>query len=319
MRGNTASNMLRVRNQASQSIQNFFQQQEFIQAHTPVLTANDCEGGGEVFCLENSKEFFKKPVYLTVSGQLHAETVASGMSRVYTFGPTFRAEESLTSRHLAEFWMVEAEVAFVDLPQLLDLTEASIQQTTRDVLQLCEEETCFFDKWVNKGLLEKLQQSVDRPFVRMSYTEAIDILDKSKLENPVAWGCSLPSEHEKFLAAYCNQPVFVTDYPKELKPFYMRANEDGKTVACFDLLMPSLGELVGGSMREERYDVLEANMKKAEMNLEEYQWYLDLRRYGSAPHGGYGIGFERLMMWLTGLENVREVIPMPRWFGNCRY
>ncbi|CAO3665755.1 unnamed protein product [Rhizopus stolonifer] len=240
------------------------------------------------------------------------------MSRVYTFGPTFRAEESLTSRHLAEFWMVEAEVAFVDLPQLLDLTEASIKQTTRDVLRLCEEEIYFFDKWVSTGLLEKLQQSVDRPFVRMSYTEAIDILE-SKFGNPVAWGCSLPSEHEKFLAAYCDQPVFVTDYPKELKPFYMRANEDGKTVACFDLLMPWLGELVGGSMREERYDVLEANMKKAEMNLEEYQWYLDLRRYGSAPHGGYGIGFERFMMWLTGLENVREVIPMPRWFGNCRY
>ncbi|KAI9247830.1 asparaginyl-tRNA synthetase [Sporodiniella umbellata] len=319
MRGNTSSSVLRVRNTATQGIHSFFGKHEFIQTHTPILTSNDCEGAGEVFQLNKSEEFFKKPVYLTVSGQLHAETMASSMSRVYTFGPTFRAEESLTSRHLAEFWMVEAEVAFVSLPQLLDVAEANIQETTRHVIQNCAEEMEFFNKWIDKGIIEKLDKSINKPFVRMSYTEAVDLLSKHKFTFPIKWGSSLQSEHEKFLAAHCDQPVFVTDYPKELKPFYMRANEDNKTVGCFDLLMPGLGELVGGSMREERHDILEANMKKANMNLEEYQWYLDLRKYGSAPHGGYGIGFERLMLWLTGIENVREVIPMPRWFGHCKY
>jgi asparaginyl-tRNA synthetase len=271
-------------------------------------------------------EFFKKPVYLTVSGQLHAEIMASAMSRVYTFGPVFRAEESMTSRHLAEFWMLEAEMAFIDqLAPLLDVTEGNIQHTTRHVLETCADDVHFFNQWVDTSLLERLQKSVDKPFVRMTYTEAIDILQKvqaktKRFKFPTTWGSSLQSEHERYLASeYCERPVFVTDYPSQLKPFYMRANDDAKTVACFDLLLPGIGELVGGSMREERYSVLEQKMKDAKMDMEDYQWYLDLRKYGSSPHGGYGIGFERLLLWLTGLENVREVIPMPRWVGHCKY
>ncbi|CEP16130.1 hypothetical protein [Parasitella parasitica] len=332
MRGNTGSAVLRIRNAASEGLRDFFRDQEFIMTNTPILTSHDCEGGGEVFKVSpidttNPQEFFKKSVYLTVSGQLHAEITASAMSRVYTFGPVFRAEESLTSRHLAEFWMLEAEIAFIDdLAPLLDVTEASVQQTTRHVLETCGEDLDFFNQWVDKSLLERLHKSVDKPFIRMTYTEAIDVLqkaqsrDKTKFQFPTIWGSSLQSEHERYLASdYCSQPVFVTDYPSELKPFYMRANPDGKTVGCFDLLLPGIGEIVGGSMREERYKVLEQKMKHAKMNMEEYQWYLDLRKYGSAPHGGYGIGFERLLLWFTGLENVREVIPMPRWVGNCKY
>ncbi|KAI9267102.1 asparaginyl-tRNA synthetase [Helicostylum pulchrum] len=332
MRGNTGSAVLRVRNAASEGIRDFFRDQEFILTNTPILTSHDCEGGGEVFKItpvdsKEPTEFFKKPVYLTVSGQLHAEIMASAMSRVYTFGPTFRAEESLTSRHLAEFWMLEAEMAFIDdMGPLLDVTEGSVQQTTRYVMDQCSEDLAFFNQWVDKSLLERLQKSVDKPFVRMTYTEAIEVLqkvqdkEKNKFKYPTTWGSSLQSEHERYLASeYCQQPVFVTDYPSELKPFYMRANEDGKTVGCFDLLLPGIGELVGGSMREERYSILEQKMKDAKMDMEEYQWYLDLRKYGSAPHGGYGIGFERLLLWLTGLENVREVIPMPRWVGSCKY
>ena len=332
MRGNTGSAVLRMRHAASEGIRNFFRDQEFILTNTPILTSHDCEGGGEVFKItpvdsKDATEFFKKPVYLTVSGQLHAEIMASAMSRVYTFGPTFRAEESLTSRHLAEFWMLEAEMAFIDeLSPLLDVTEGNIQETTRHVLNTCADDVAFFNQWVDKGLLQRLQKSVDQPFVRMTYTEAIAILQKVQDEGkqtftfPTTWGSSLQSEHERYLATeHCQQPVFVTDYPSHLKPFYMRENADGKTVACFDLLLPGIGELVGGSMREERYSILEQKMKQAKMNMEDYQWYLDLRKYGSAPHGGYGIGFERLMLWLTGLENVREVIPMPRWVGSCKY
>lgn len=332
MRGNTGSAVLRVRNAASEGIRDFFREQEFILTNTPILTSHDCEGGGEVFKItpidsKEPTEFFKKPVYLTVSGQLHAEIMASAMSRVYTFGPTFRAEESLTSRHLAEFWMLEAEMAFIDdLKPLLDVTEGSVQQTTRHVLDTCSDDLAFFNQWVDKSLLERLHKSVDKPFVRMTYTEAIEVLqkvqekEKNRFKYPTTWGSSLQSEHERYLASeYCQQPVFVTDYPSELKPFYMRANEDGKTVGCFDLLLPGIGELVGGSMREERYGILEQKMKDAKMNIQDYQWYLDLRKYGSAPHGGYGIGFERLLLWLTGLENVREVIPMPRWVGSCKF
>ncbi|KAI8891015.1 asparagine--tRNA ligase [Backusella circina FSU 941] len=309
MRGNTGSAVLRIRNAASEGLR-----------------------GGEVFKVSpidttEPSEFFKKPVYLTVSGQLHAEIMASAMSRVYTFGPVFRAEESMTSRHLAEFWMLEAEMAFIDeLSPLLDVTEGNVQHTTRHVLNTCADDLEFFNQWVDKTLLERLQKSIDKPFVRMTYTEAIDILqrvqdkEKNKFKFPTTWGSSLQSEHERYLASeHCGRPVFVTDYPSELKPFYMRANDDDKTVACFDLLLPGIGELVGGSMREERYHVLEQKMKDAKMDMEDYQWYLDLRKYGSSPHGGYGIGFERLLLWLTGLENVREVIPMPRWVGHCKY
>jgi asparaginyl-tRNA synthetase len=322
-RGNTGSAVLRVRNAASEGLRDFFRDQEFILTNTPILTSHDCEGGGEVFSV-SPREFFKDPVYLTVSGQLHAEITASSMSRVYTFGPVFRAEESLTSRHLAEFWMLEAEMAFIDdLAPLLDVTEGSVQQTTRHVLDTCSEDLAFFNQWVDKSLMERLHKSIDQPFVRMTYTEAIEVLQKvpkGKFQFPTTWGSSLQSEHERYLASeYCGRPVFVTDYPKDLKPFYMRANEDGKTVGCFDLLLPGIGELVGGSLREERYAILEQKMKDAKMSIEDYQWYLDLRKYGSAPHGGYGIGFERLLLWLTGLENVREVIPMPRWVGHCKY
>lgn len=303
---------------------------EFVQINTPILTSHDCEGGGEVFKVTpasssaSSEEFFKKPVYLTVSGQLHAEIMASALSRVYTFGPVFRAEESLTSRHLAEFWMLEAEIAFIDtLDQLLDVTEANIQDTTEHVLKTCEQDVNFFNQFIDKTLLERLQASLERPFARMTYTQAIEVLQRAgkNFTYPTTWGSSLQSEHERYLAAeYCNGPVFVMDYPSDQKPFYMRANDDdGKTVSCFDLLIPGVGELVGGSMREERYDLLENKMKSANMDIDEYQWYLDLRKYGSAPHGGYGIGFERLMLWLTGLDNVREVVPVPRWVGHCKY
>ncbi|CAO3694878.1 unnamed protein product [Rhizopus microsporus] len=323
MRGNTGSAVLRVRNAAGEGLHRFFRDQEFILTNTPILTAHDCEGAGEVFKVHGSEKFFKRPVYLTVSGQLQAETTASAMSRVYTFGPTFRAEESMTSRHLAEFWMLEAEMAFIDqLDTLLDVAEASIQESTRYVLENCSEDIAFFNQWIDKSLLERLQKSIDKPFVRMTYTEAIEVLQKhqDKFTYPTTWGSSLQSEHEKYLASeYCQQPVFITDYPAEQKPFYMRANDDGKTVGCFDLLVPGIGELIGGSLREERLGLLEKKMQEAKLNLEEYQWYLDLRRYGSAPHGGYGVGFERFMLWLTGLDNVREVIPMPRWFHHCKY
>ncbi|ORX61550.1 asparaginyl-tRNA synthetase [Hesseltinella vesiculosa] len=324
-RGNTGSAVLRMRNAASEGIQRFFASEEFIQVHTPLLTSSDCEGAGEVFGITPS-DFFKQPVYLTVSGQLHAEIMATAMGRVYTFGPVFRAEPSLTSRHLAEFWMVEAEMTFLDnLDQLLDVTEANVQETTRHVLDRCADDMAFFNQWVDKSLLARLEKSIQQPFVRMSYTEAVDVLQRAKhtFQFPTTWGSSLQSEHERYLAsaACCDRPVFVTDYPAELKPFYMRANDadDGRTVACFDLLMPGIGELVGGSMREERHDVLLGKMKHAGMKMDDYQWYLDLRKYGSAPHGGYGIGFERLMLWLTGLDNVREVVPVPRWVGHCRY
>ncbi|CAO3616623.1 unnamed protein product [Cunninghamella blakesleeana] len=255
--------------------------------------------------------------------------MATSMGRVYTFGPVFRAEESMTSRHLAEFWMAEAEIAFIDqLDQLLDITEANIQRTTQHVMDHCLEDLLFFEKWVDKGLMKRLKTSLDKPFVRMTYTEAIDILQKSKhtFQFPTTWGSSLQSEHEKYLASdkCCDRPVFITDYPQTSKPFYMRLNDDlgvhdRQTVGCFDLIMPGIGELVGGSMREERYDVLKQKMLQENMNIDDYQWYLDLRKYGSAPHGGYGIGFERLMLWLTGLENVREVVPIPRWVGHCKY
>lgn len=325
-RGNTGASVLRIRSAAAEGFRHFFAAHEFTQVDTPILTSNDCEGGGEVFQIAGGKEqagFFGKPAYLTVSGQLHAEMMATALSRVYTFGPVFRAEASLTSRHLAEFWMLEAELAFIDkLAPLLDVTEASVQGATRHVMQKCADELQFFNKFVDKSLLERLERSIEKPFVRMTYTEAIDVLQRAKthFEFPTTWGSSLQSEHERYLASdYCGRPVFVTDYPTEHKPFYMRANDDGKTVACFDLLLPKIGELVGGSMREERYAPLEAKMRAADMNMEDYQWYLDLRKYGTAPHGGYGIGFERFLLWLTGLENVREVVPVPRWVNHCKY
>lgn len=313
--------------------------------HTPIITSHDCEGGGEVFKVLPASdynpqpspnaiapsEFFKKPVYLTVSGQLHAEILASSLGRVYTMGPVFRAEESQTSRHLAEFWMMEAELAFIDrLDQLLDFTEECLVYATKYVLDNSREELEFFNRWTDKTLLKRLEKTVTTPFVRMTYTEAVDILQRAqeagkvKFEFPIIWGSSLQSEHERYLATHhCQHPVFVTNYPSQLKPFYMRSDEaqdaNRQTVGCFDLLIPSIGELIGGSMREERYDTLHQKMIDAKMDVEEYKWYLDLRRYGSVPHGGYGLGLERYMLWITGLESVRDVVPMPRHVGSCRY
>ncbi|KAG2177578.1 hypothetical protein INT44_008090 [Umbelopsis vinacea] len=344
-RGNTGAAVLRLRNSAVLGFQRFFEQADCANVHTPIITSHDCEGGGEVFKVLPAStyttqpsstamapsEFFKKPVYLTVSGQLHAEILASSMGRVYTLGPVFRAEESQTSRHLAEFWMMEAELAFIDrLDQLLDFTEECLVSATKYVLDNSKEDLEFFNRWTDKSLLERLNKTVTKPFARMTYTEAIEVLQqahdagKVKFEFPVTWGSSLQSEHERYLATqHCQHPVFVTNYPAHLKPFYMRADNvqdsSKQTVGCFDLLIPSIGELIGGSMREERYDILHQKMIDSEMDVEEYKWYLDLRRYGSVPHGGYGLGLERYMLWITGLESVRDVVPMPRHVGSCRY
>ncbi|KAI7868440.1 asparaginyl-tRNA synthetase [Spinellus fusiger] len=331
-RGNIGSATLRIRHAASQGFHQFFANHNFTMVNTPILTSHDCEGAGEVFQVspkgaQKDDAFFKKPVYLTVSGQLHAEMMASALSRVYTLGPVFRAEASVTSRHLAEFWMLEAEMAFVDnVDQLLDVTEASIKHTIRHVLAKCPDDVSLFASWVEKNIIHRLNTVLEKPFKRITYTEAIEILLKARKERkisadfPVVWGNSLPAEHERYLCStYYNSPLFVTDYPEAIKPFYMRAHEDGKTVGCFDLLMPGVGELVGGSMREEREDVLRSAMEKAQMKTKDYEWYLDLRKYGSAPHGGFGLGFERFIVWITGQENVKDVVPVPRWVGHCKY
>jgi asparaginyl-tRNA synthetase len=275
-------------------------------------------------------EFFGLPVYLTVSGQLHAELLAAAVSRVYTLNPTFRAEKSLSTRHLAEFWMLEAEAAFLyKLDELLDLIEGCIKSTTKHVVENCSEELAFISATMDKkDHLKLLQDTMDTPFARVTYTEAIRILQTSAKDRvwefPVKWGLSLQSEHERYLAEeYFKRPVFVTDYPEDVKPFYMlgshETNKLGKTVACTDLLVPGIGELIGGSLREDRVEMLEQKLVQAGLSLEDYQWYLDLRRYGSVPHGGFGLGLERYLLYLTGLTNVRDVIPTPRWFGNVRY
>ncbi|KAF9163866.1 hypothetical protein DFQ26_002060 [Actinomortierella ambigua] len=357
-RAKTASAILRLRSQAHWGFQKFFESEEFTQVHTPCLTSHDCEGGGEVFQLAprisardqekasssssspsssttsssstspiaadlTPKEFFGSPAYLTVSGQLHLEIIASALTRVFTLGPVFRAEPSMTPRHLSEFWMLEAEVAFVDhLPALLTFAEACLQSTTRHLLEHCREDLAFLNQWVDKTLLQRLEQLAYQPFQRMTYTEAIDVLSKSgqKFEYPTTWGLSLQAEHEKWLAAeYCRGPVFVTDYPAGLKPFYMRKNADGKTVGCVDLLVPGIGELLGGSLREERLDVLVQQLKQHGLSEQEYDWYLDLRRFGTVPHAGWGIGFERYMLLITGMDNVRDVAPFPRYNNHCRY
>ncbi|KAG0240396.1 hypothetical protein BGW41_007004 [Actinomortierella wolfii] len=352
-RAKTASAILRLRSQAHWGFQKFFESEEFCQVHTPCLTSHDCEGGGEVFQIaprisarDEEKqqqqqsststpgtdtsnkgiapsEFFGSPAYLTVSGQLHLEIVASALTRVFTMGPVFRAEPSMTPRHLSEFWMLEAEAAFIDnLDQLLTFAESCLQSTTRHLLDNCREDLAFLNQWIDKTLLQRLEQLAYTRFQRMTYTEAIDILSKSgqKFEYPTTWGSPLQSEHEKWLAGeYCKGPVFVTDYPAELKPFYMRKNADGKTVGCVDLLVPGIGELMGGSLREERLDVLQQQLRQHGLSEEEYGWYLDLRRYGTVPHGGWGIGFERYMLLITGMDSIRDVIPFPRYINHCRY
>jgi len=337
-RTNTIGAIARVRNALAYSTHRFFQERGFIYVHTPIITTSDCEGAGKMFQVTTidpnkpprnekgeinwSQDFFGKPAFLTVSGQLNAEVYACALSDVYTFGPTFRAENSNTTRHLAEFWMIEPEMAFADITDNMDCAEAYIKYILKDVLETCQEDMQFFDKYVSEGLISRLQHIVDTPFERATYTYAVRILEKSgkEFEYPVKWGLDLQSEHERYLAEeYFSKPVIITDYPKEIKSFYMRANEDGKTVAAMDVLVPKIGEIIGGSQREERYDVMVEKIKELKMNPEDYWWYLELRKYGSVPHAGFGAGFERLIQFVTGMDNIRDVIPFPRFPGKADF
>ena len=337
-RTNTFSAVFRVRSVAAYAIHQFFQEQGFVYIHTPIITASDCEGAGEMFrvttldldnvpknedgTVDYSQDFFGKSANLTVSGQLNVESFAQAFGNVYTFGPTFRAENSNTQRHAAEFWMIEPEMAFADLGDYMDNAEAMIKFVIKTVLEKCPQEMEFFGKFVDKELLPRLRHVADSDFVRVSYTEAVKLLQESgaKFDYPVSWGCDLQTEHERYLTEQLfKKPVFVTDYPKEIKAFYMRQNDDGKTVAAADCLVPGIGEIIGGSQREERLELLEARMNELGLNPEDYWWYLDLRRYGTTRHAGYGLGFERLIMYLTGMSNIRDVLPHPRTVGNADF
>lgn len=336
-RTNTIGAVTRVRSALAAATHLFFQERGFLYLHTPIITGSDCEGAGKMFQIttlpldhipqsktgiDYSKDFFEKPTYLTVSGQLNAEVYACALSDVYTFGPTFRAENSNTSRHLAEFWMIEPEMAFADLNDDQDLAEAYLKYVLNHILKNCQEDLQFFDKHVSKDLVSRLQHIVDTPFERATYTYAVRVLEKAdkKFEFPVKWGLDLQSEHERYLAEeYFSKPVIITDYPKQIKSFYMRANDDNKTVAAMDVLVPKVGEIIGGSQREERLDVLEQKIKEHNLNSADYSWYLDLRRYGSVPHAGFGLGFERLVQFATGMENIRDVIPFPRYPGKADF
>ncbi len=330
-RTNTLGAVFRVRNAASNAIHRFFQERGFLWIHTPIITASDCEGAGEMFGvtqfdlkdvprLDNEevdydRDFFGKPAYLTVSGQLEAEVMAMAFSNVYTFGPTFRAENSNTSRHLAEFWMVEPEMAFCNLDGDMDLAEEFLKFVFQSVLDECPEDMEFFNKRIDKTVLDRANNIIHSEFERLSYTEAIAQLEKAdrKFEYPVEWGLDLQSEHERYLAEdLFGKPVILTDYPVEIKAFYMRLNDDGKTVRAMDVLAPQIGEIIGGSQREERLDILERRIGEQGLNPADYWWYLDLRRYGTVPHAGFGLGFERLVQFMTGMSNIRDVIPFPR-------
>lgn len=334
-RANMFGAVFRIRSRLSFAIHRFFQEHGFHYVNTPIITASDCEGAGDMFkvttldlhepprsedgLLDFSHDFFAEPTYLTVSGQLEGEAFASSLGRIYTFGPTFRAENSNTSRHASEFWMVEPEIAFCDLQQDMDWAEDFVKWVVKEILDTCQEDLGLFFNFVDKGLEERLRFVVDRPFTRVTYTEAVDILQGTgkKWEYPVEWGSNLQSEHERYLTeAHFRCPVTVYDYPKDIKPFYMRINDDGKTVAAMDVLVPGIGEIVGGSQREERLDVLLDNMKRHNISETDYSWYIDLRRYGSVPHAGFGLGFERLLMFVTGMGNIRDVIPFARTPGN---
>ena len=334
-RTNTFLATFRVRSVTAAAIHEFFQDRGFVYVHTPILTNADCEGRGEMFQvttldLENlprtedgkvdySQDFFKKPVHLSGSGQLYGEAFALAFRDIYTFGPTFRAEYSFTARHASEFWMIEPEMAFCDLEGDMDVAEAMVKYIIKTVLERCPAEMEFFNKFVDKGLLERLDNVLNNEFKRLTYTEAIEILKNSgeQFEYPVEWGVDLQSEHERYITEKVfGKPVFLTDYPKEIKSFYMRQNDDGKTVAAADLLVPGVGEIVGGSQREERYDVLDARCKELGMDMTEYQWFLDLRKYGGVKHAGFGLGFERMVMYLTGMQNIRDVLPFPRTAAN---
>ena len=335
-RTNTFGAITRLRHELAKGIHDFFHEQGFFWVNTPIITGSDCEGAGELFRVstldlqnlprngagevDTSQDFFGGDAYLTVSGQLAVESYCLSMSKVYTFGPTFRAENSNTSRHLAEFWMVEPEIAFADLKANADLAEALLKYVSARVLDRCESDLGFFQQRIDNTVLDRLTAIVDKPFITVSYTDAIDILKQSgkRFEFPVAWGIDMASEHERFLAEeHFNAPVVVTDYPKEIKAFYMRLNDDEKTVAAMDVLAPGIGEIIGGSQREERLDVLDARMDEGVR--ETLWWYRDLRRYGTVPHAGFGLGFERLIAYITGMENVRDVIPFPRTRGHAEY
>jgi asparaginyl-tRNA synthetase len=329
-RTNTFGAMARVRNCVSNSIHQFFQEQGFLYIHAPIITASDCEGAGELFKvttldpakppllngkIDYTQDFFGKPTFLTVSGQLQGEIFACGLGKVYTFGPTFRAENSNTSRHLAEFWMVEPEMAFHDLYDNMTLAEAFIKRLITDALAKCAEDMKFFEERIDKEALTRAAAILKTPFLRITYTDAIDVLLKSgkTFEYPVKWGIDLQSEHERFLTEeHFKNTVILHDYPRTLKPFYMRVNDDGKTVRAMDVLVPGVGEIIGGSQREERIDVLEERMKEQGLDPAAYWWYLDLRRYGTVPHSGFGLGLERVLLFLTGMGNIRDVIPFPR-------
>ncbi len=337
-RTNLFSAVFRVRSVAAQAVHEFFQSRGFVYVQTPIITGSDCEGAGEMFrvttldlnnlprkedgSVDDSKDFFGKATNLTVSGQLNAENFAMAFGDVYTFGPTFRAEVSYTQRHAAEFWMIEPEMAFADLNDYMDTAEAMVKYIISRVLERCPQEMEFFNSFVDKGLLERLHNVVSNDFGRISYTEAVALLEKSgqDFEYPVKWGIDLQTEHERYLTEQIFQkPIFVTDYPREIKAFYMRLNDDGKTVAAADCLVPGVGEIIGGSQREERLDVLEARMDELGLRKEDYWWYLDLRRYGSCRHAGYGLGFERMVMYLTGVSNIRDVELHPRTTGNADF
>lgn len=336
-RANTFQAVFRVRSLIAQSLHQYFTERNYVYVHTPIITGSDAEGAGEMFHVttmdlnnvpmvdgevDYSQDFFGKETNLTVSGQLQAEAFASAFNKTYTFGPTFRAEHSNTARHAAEFWMVEPEIAFADLNDLMDIAEDMMKYMIRFVLAHAPEEMEFFNKFIDKGLLGRLDNVVNSDFERITYTKAIDILLKAdrEFEYPVEWGIDLQTEHERYITEEVyKKPVFVTDYPKEIKAFYMRMNEDEKTVAAMDLLVPGIGEIIGGSQREERYEVLKEKMEALDLNQEEYKWYLDLRRYGSTVHSGYGLGFERAVMYLTGIKNIRDVIPFPRTVGSAEF
>ncbi len=335
-RTNTFEAVFRVRSLCAYAIHKFFQERDFVYVHTPLITGSDCEGAGEMFQVTTldlnnlpmtedgkvdfSKDFFNKPTNLTVSGQLNGETYAMAFKNIYTFGPTFRAENSNTTRHAAEFWMIEPEIAFADLEDDMMLAESMLKYVINYVLENAPEEMAFFNNFVDKGLLDRLRNVVENDFARVTYTEAIDILSKhnDKFDYKVSWGCDLQTEHERYLTEQIyKRPVFVTDYPKEIKAFYMKLNDDGKTVAAVDCLVPGIGEIIGGSQREDDYDKLLARINELGLSEDDYKFYLDLRKYGSARHAGFGLGFERCIMYLTGMGNIRDVIPFPRTVNNC--
>ena len=335
-RTNTFQAVFRVRSLAAYAIHKFFQERDFVYVHTPLITGSDCEGAGEMFQvttmdLKNvpltedgkvdfSQDFFGKPTNLTVSGQLNGETFAMAFKNIYTFGPTFRAENSNTTRHAAEFWMIEPEIVFADLQDLMRLEEDMIKYIISYVLEHAPEEMAFFNAFLDKGLLDRLNNILANDFGRITYTEAVELLEKhnDKFDYPVSWGCDLQTEHERFLTEQVfKKPVFVTDYPKDIKAFYMKLNPDGKTVAAVDCLVPGVGEITGGSQREDNYEILENRIRELGMNPADYDFYMDLRKYGSARHAGFGLGFERMVMYMTGIGNIRDAIPFPRTVNNC--